>query len=173
MPIFQTEILSASDVCSNCFARQRRLSSKPLQRATHADTDEDGYPMQDDDGHWVSRYSERVTWQTFVDDVPGPVVHDAGTLFCDCGADGAYTRIWDARDLHTERRKALILAAVETLRAKGYRVDTRAFATAVVEQLPPAEQLGPHRKDIVNEAFKHAAETVCLETDSPPAKATP
>lgn len=173
MPIFQTEILSASDVCSNCFARQRRQSAKPLERATHADTDEEGYPVQDEDGHWVSRYSERVTWQTTVDDVPGPVVHEAGQLFCDCGADGAFTRIWDSRDVGLERRKALILSAIETLRAKGFRVDTRAFAEAVVDELPAPKQLAPHRADVVNTAFKTAAEAGCHEADPAEGRATP
>lgn len=173
MPIFQTEILNASDVCSNCFARQRRSRDRPLERATHADTDEDGYPIRDDDGHWVSRYSERVTWQTTVDDVPGPVVHEAGQLFCDCGADGAFTRIWDSRDVGVERRMELILSAIETLRAKGYRVDTRAFAETVVDELPRPKQLAPHRPDVVNTAFKTAAEAGCFEADSAAERATP
>ncbi len=155
MPIFQDEILSASDVCSNCFARQRREVSRGADKWGDEQT-----------------YFERCRWQTIVEDVPGPVVHDAGTLFCDCGAGGAYTRIWDARDLHTERRKALIFAAAETLQAKGFRV-TRRFAEIIVDELPPAGVLGPHRKDVVNEAFAKAAEAACLEADSPPAKATP
>lgn len=175
MSIFQSEILSASDVCSNCLARQRREAAQPLQRATHADRDEDGYPVQDDDGHWVRRHTERCRWQTTVDDVPGPVVTDAGMLFCDCGADGPYTRFLDSRDLlDAERRKALILAAVDTLEAKGYRVDTRRFAEIVVDVLPAPNKLAPHRKDVINEAFGRAAELAAVDdADASPAHARP
>jgi len=157
MPIFQSEILSASDTCSNCFARQRREVQKPGDK--YNDTTE--------------TYSERCRWQTSVEDVPGPVVHDAGTTFCDCGVDSAYGRIWDARDLDADRRKALILAAIDTLRAKGYRVDTRAFADAVVAELP--EPVGPHQKDVVNQAFATAAasDAVVDVPDATPTAARP
>lgn len=156
--IFQTEILSASDVCSNCLAKQRRDVEKPGDK--YDDTTE--------------TYSERCRWQTSVDDVPGPVVHDAGTIFCDCGADGAYTRIWDSRDIDAERRKALILTATETLRDKGFHVDIRRFAEIVVDELPSTDELAPHRKDVVNRAFATAAEeAVRLEADPTPARASP
>jgi hypothetical protein len=154
MPIFQTEILSASDVCSNCLARQRREVSRGVDSWGDEHT-----------------YSERCRWQTIVEDVPGPVVHEAGTLFCDCGAPGPYTRIWDSRDLDADRRTALILAAIDTLRAKGYRVDTRAFADAVVDALPPAGKLAPHRKDVVNEAFATAAASDAVVATPDPATA--
>lgn len=155
MPIFQTEILSASDVCSNCFARQRREVSAGV-----------------DDWGDEHTYSERVRWQTSVEDVPGPVVHEAGTLFCDCGAPGAYDRYWDARDVDADRRKALILTAADTLRAKGFRVPRR-FVEIVVDELP-TDAFGPHQKNVVNEAFASAAEeAVYPDPDTPPARASP
>jgi len=117
--------------------------------------------------------SERAIWQTSVEDVPGPVVHESGTLFCDCGAPGPYTRIWDSRDVDAERRKSLILAAVDTLEAKGYRVERR-FVEIVVDELPPAAELAPHRKDVLNQAFaKAAAEAVHPEPDATPTAARP
>jgi len=156
MPIFQQQILSASDTCNNCFARQRREASRGADKWGEEQT-----------------YSERCRWQTTVEDVPGPVVQDAGTLFCDCGADGPYTRIWDSRDVGAERRKSLILAAVDTLEAKGYRVERR-FVEIVVDELPPAAELAPHRKDVVNQAFaKAAAEAVHPEPDATPTAARP
>jgi len=156
MPIFQDQILSASDVCSNCFARQRREVSAGADSWGEEQT-----------------YSERCRWQTTVEDVPGPVVHESGTLFCDCGAPGPYTRVWDSRDLDVDRRKALILAAAETLRAKGFRVPRR-FAEIAVDELPPADGLAPHRKDVVNEAFATAAaEAVHPVPDAAPTAASP
>lgn len=190
MSVYQFEILDDSSVCSNCLRRQRRPASRPLSRGTHADVDEEGYPVQDGDGHFVSGYSERLQWRTIVEDVPGPVVSDAAEVFCECGADGPYTRIWSGVwhdcDVDRERLAELVKAVYHTLVAKGYRVDARRLGRAArdaYERLPRADaytdRYGPGIRDIaddqptcINDVLEAAVERGVLEDPEPAAKVT-
>lgn len=123
------------------------MASKPVKPA-HADHDDEGYPITDG-GQCVATFSERLQWQTTVDDLPDLVVHEAGTLFCDCGADGAYTRIWETADVDRDRLKSLLVILLESLKSKGFDVDARSFASAACEAfdlLPHVGGLGPFQE---------------------------
>jgi hypothetical protein len=117
LDLYQQELLNASDVCSNCFGRLRREAVRPRSKGRPDET-----------------YSERVRWQTTVDDVPGPVVHEQQQLFCDCGADGPFTRIWTDHDVDLERLIELTEQAFRTLRAAGYQLDARQLGRRAVQE---------------------------------------
>lgn len=91
---FQQELLNASDVCSNCFGRLHR------------------------DGGW---FRERVRWRTVVDEVPylHVNVRDQEQLFCECGAGGAFVRIWEDDDVWGQRFRELLTNALVTALHKG------------------------------------------------------
>lgn len=172
MPVYQSEILDASDVCSNCFGRQRRDAVRPRQ-------------YKDDD-----TYSERCRWQTSVEDVPGPVVHDAGHLFCDCGAHGAHARIWSGVwhdcDIDRERLAELAKTLYHTLDAKGHQLDPRVLgreARNQFERFPRADRYtrvyGPDIRDVaedqptcINDVFERAVEAALVDAVETAPKAT-
>ncbi|WP_407344227.1 hypothetical protein [Haloplanus litoreus] len=102
---FQDRILSAVDVCNNCFAvvREQRLKAKR---------------------NWeVSReaYWSRRNRQTTVEFAPADSVSEQKGIFCDCGVEGSYERIWDDREIGRDRFKRYIQQIVATLESKGSR----------------------------------------------------
>ena len=175
MSTFQELILNASDVCSNCFGKQRRKTSK-IVSAKNADTDDEGYPIQDDEGNFVSVYDERLQWMTTVEDVPGPTVREAGTLFCDCGAPGAFTRIWDRSDFHLERFAGMLELLMLTLEQKGHTVDEVPYCEAAWDAfhaLPEQGEFGPFRADRPTSANDVFAAAVDAGVTDCPADAEP
>lgn len=94
--MFQEHLLDSAHVCNNCFRRRRR----PAVRHRSHQPDE--------------TYSERIRWETIVEDVPGALASESKTVFCDCGVDGAFARIWDDREVDLERFATLLTNALET-----------------------------------------------------------
>ncbi|GAB6863199.1 peptide ABC transporter substrate-binding protein [Haloplanus litoreus] len=139
---FQDRILSAVDVCNNCFAvvREQRLKAKR---------------------NWeVSReaYWSRRNRQTTVEFAPADSVSEQKGIFCDCGVEGSYERIWDDREIGRDRFKRYIQQIVATLESKGLSVDRQRLAayalTAYDERLPP-DVVGPEPESVpsINEAL--------------------
>lgn len=118
---FQHAILSSSQICSNCFRRRRREAVRPREY----EPDE--------------TYDERIRWRTSVEDVPDVVVREQQAVFCECGVDSPYARIWDEDegDVDDERFAELLTNALVTLvrleeistRPEARRIAERAWAT--------------------------------------------
>lgn len=145
--MFQRELLSAHDVCSNCFGQRRREAVRETK--------------WDGEQHYYERTGRLTT--EYVPDVP---VTQARSVYCRCGADSAFTRIWDDAHIlaHRERFHGLVRNLIHTLEAKGYRVDRKCLAghaLAALDDVPHPEMCGPFQEGrplTVNDALAAGVE---------------
>ena len=131
--MFQSEILNAHDVCSNCFARRRREAIQLTK--------------------WGERrYFERNGDQLTTEYVPDVPAAQARSVHCRCGVDSAFTRTWDDaqvladRDRFRELLKQLIRAIDE---APGTTIDARrvaAHALTSYDRVPHPGTYGPFQE---------------------------
>lgn len=129
--MFQETILNAHDVCSNCFRQRRR---------------EVVQPTTDGDHHYFERTPHLNT--AHVPDVPAA---SSRRVYCECGADSAYTRQWTDEDVDRERFKAFVKRVIRTLDAVAcITVDRQQFAAAALrafDRIPDPDLYGPFRAD--------------------------
>ena len=108
-------ILDATDVCSNCHRQNRVERIDPTRNGFNDDT--------------VSHY-ERKRRETSVE-YPGVGTNptDCKGVFCGCGVEGAFERLWSPTAVDRGRFKQLLKATLGTVDAKG--VTLRKQETAV------------------------------------------
>ena len=130
--MFQEHVLNAHDICNNCMGRRRREALRPRKHAT----DEE--------------YYERVRWRTSVENTPATVVADSRRVFCKCGVDSAYTRIWEDEDVDRDRFKRMLKRLLDTLdEVAAVAVDHQrvaAHALDAFDRIPEADTHGPFRE---------------------------
>lgn len=139
---FQERILSAVDVCNNCFAlvREQRLKARRNWELSR-------------EAYWA-RDNQRTT----VEFAPADTVSEQKGIFCDCGVEGSFERLWADEDVTRDRFKTFIERVITTLETKGLELDRQRVAAyaldAYNERLPPAV-VGPQRPDApnINEAL--------------------
>lgn len=142
--MFQSELLNSSTVCSNCFGRRRREVVRPTRSG---------------DEHYHERFP-----RTSVEYVPcgrEESMSDSRTIFCECGADSAFTRIWTVYDIDDARFRELVQQTIRTLGDLGHEVDRKAFAMAALQEwrrVPTADEAGPRRPSVVDDALSMAVD---------------
>ena len=141
-PAYQEHVLSAPDVCSNCLRIVRE------ERHQHE-------PRRSDVSVQESQWSRRKD-TTEVAFGPADTASDQKGIFCECGVEGSFVRVWDDVDVDRERFRTLLKRLIQTLEHKGvsiHRKATVAHALDAFERLP-VEMEGPHRPDTsVDEAL--------------------
>jgi len=139
---FQERVLSAVDVCNNCFAivREQRLKARRNWELSR-------------EAYWSRRNR-----QTTVEFAPADSVSEQKGIFCDCGVEGSYERIWDDQEIGRDRFKRYIQQIVATLETKGLSVDRQrlaAYALAAYDERLPPDVIGPEPESTpsINEAL--------------------
>jgi len=107
---YADHLLDARDVCSNCFRKNRVERVDPVMSRSGL-------------RHELDSHYSRDRRETTVD------YHDGGDeppkskgVFCNCGVEGTFDRIWDPTDVDRERFKKLLKNAVVTLDRKGVSI---------------------------------------------------
>ena len=100
---YADHLLDAADVCSNCFRRVR------LERV---DQVRGGLTRQ------LDSHLERHPRRTSIEFAPHEIPARSKGVFCECGVEGAFERLWDPTAVDEERFKSLVKAAIRTLAEK-------------------------------------------------------
>jgi hypothetical protein len=103
MDIYQDHILDNPCVCNNCFRRRSRERHHRESRDPTEPTSATRSP------------TTRVRASTTVEHGPAESPSESQGVFCACGAESAFDRLWDGDSLTDERFKTLLVAVVETL----------------------------------------------------------
>ena len=138
--IFQEHVLSAPDVCNNCYRRIRRERHRTTSGTNRSDVSAEKTPYT-------------ATEQTGVEHTPARTASDSKRVFCTCGTDSAYQRIWtdgEDRCLRKRRVKDLVKRALATLEAKGVTLRRQTFAATALDHY--------YREHDLDAALKAAAE---------------
>lgn len=104
---YADHILDASDVCSNCLRVNRLERVDPVR----------GGLSRELDSH-LERHPRRTT----IEFGPHECPPQSKGVFCECGVEGAYERLWDPTDVDEERFKALLKRALRTLEERGVTI---------------------------------------------------
>jgi hypothetical protein len=102
--IYADLVLDSSDVCSNCF-RQVRVE--------RIDPTREGFA-----GEYEAHY-ERKKQTTTIEYAPHDIITRSKGVFCECGCESAYERLWDPTDVAKPRLRELLKNIIRTLDAKG------------------------------------------------------
>jgi len=115
---YADHILDAKDVCSNCLRQNRVERIDPV--------------MGSGLGHELDSHYSRDRRQTVIGFGPAEAVADSKGVFCECGVEGSYERIWDPEEVGEDRFRDLLVAAVATLERKDVSIRRRtALRTAL------------------------------------------
>ncbi|ADQ69257.1 ABC-type dipeptide transport system, periplasmic component [Halogeometricum borinquense DSM 11551] len=128
--ILQKRVFNAPDVCLNCHRRIRVERNRPeRQYSTDASTSESKWAR--------NRKTTTVAYG------PADAVSDAKGIWCDCGVEGSYVRIWDdeplpedenkTADVNAEQFRRLVQATIRILEDKGITLDRQAFASHALQ----------------------------------------
>ncbi|ELZ05576.1 hypothetical protein [Natrialba aegyptia] len=104
---YAQHLLDASDVCSNCLRKNRVERIDPVR----------GGLVTELDSH-LSRDETR----TSVGYGPADCVSEQKGVFCECGVEGAFERLWDPTAVAEDEFKTLVKAALATLAEKDVTV---------------------------------------------------
>lgn len=134
-PPFQEHVLNAPDVCSNCFRTIRRERAHTESRTLRGDVS-------------VTKSAfTRVRQTTSVEYPPGRTATDSIAVFCDCGTESAFDRVWSELDIDRDRFRTLIKHLLRTLDRKAVSVDRQALAAhalAAFDERPAPAFLGTY-----------------------------
>jgi hypothetical protein len=117
--IYADLVLDSSDVCSNCF-RQIKVQRIDPTREGFAGTEE------------FETHYERKKQTTTIEYAPHDIITRSKGVFCQCGCESAYERLWSPTDLEESRLKELLKNILRTLDAKGVTLKTKETAAYVL-----------------------------------------
>jgi len=147
MTAFQELILNDPAVCNNCLGPIRRERAQTQSRDPRNPTSVEKSPY--------TRHERR----TSVEHVPGgDGCTQSVAVFCECGVESAFMRLWDDGDdrcLRMGRFKDLLKRAIRTMEAKEVTLDR---ATAVRLALHHYRE-DHDANDALDQAFEAAIET--------------
>lgn len=115
---YADHILDSSDVCSNCFR---------TVRVERLDPTRNGFA-----GELESHY-ERKRKHTQIGYGPADSVTEIKGVFCNCGVEGSYERLWDPTDISEERLKELIKHCLRSLKSKGVTLKWKETAAYILQ----------------------------------------
>ena len=150
MTAFQELVLNDPEVCNNCFGRVRRERSQTQSSTFRSDVSAEKSPYT------------RVETQTTVDHVPGETPSRSVAVFCECGTESAFDRIWedsDDRCLTMRRLKDLLKSMVRTLEAKGVTLDRPTCIRLAIHYYRQHYDLNQAFEDALEAAIETAALT--------------
>lgn len=132
---FQEHVLNDPSVCNNCFRTIRREREHTESRTLRSDVS-------------VTKSAfTRVRQTTSVEYPPGTTASDAIAVFCHCGTEGAFDRVWDDIDCDRDRFRVFVQHLLQTLARKQVSVDRQrlaAHALAAFDERPPQHFLGTY-----------------------------
>lgn len=143
--IFQEHALSAPDVCNNCF---RRVREEREQRSSTGQATVE-----------LSPYTRDET-TTEIDSTPFGTPTRSTAIWCDCGVDSAYERIWDDGDeqcLTMHRFKTLLRRAIETLEAKDITLSRDVTVRIALQRYRDDHAFNDALEAAVNAGVHHSA----------------
>jgi len=124
MTAYQDLILNDPEVCNNCLGRIRLDRPVTQSRDPTAPTTVEKSPY--------TRHEHNTT----VEHVPGgDDTTQSVAVFCECGVESAYHRLWDDGDdrcLRMTRVRELLRNCIRTLEAKGVTLDRRTLARLAI-----------------------------------------
>lgn len=150
MTAFQELVLDDPEVCNNCFGRIRRERARTESSTLRLDVSVEKSPYT------------RVETQTTIDHVPGGTPSESVAVFCECGVESAYERIWtdgDDRCLRMRRVKDLLRAMIRTLEAKGVTLDRPTCIRLAIHYYREDHDLNTAFQDALEAAIETAALT--------------
>lgn len=100
-------ILDASDVCSNCFRLVRQERVDPVRVGLTRELDS---------------HLERDPRRTTIGYGPHECPPRSKGVFCECGVEGSFERLWDPTAVDEDRFKQLVKVALRTLEEKDVRI---------------------------------------------------
>ncbi|MFA1612036.1 peptide ABC transporter substrate-binding protein [Halobellus rubicundus] len=170
-PTYQERVLNAPDVCQNCLrlVREERQPRDPDRTRSDVTVRESRWSRRKDTTEVAFGPAETVTAQK--------------GIFCDCGVEGSFVRVWNDHEVGRDRFRELLKRLVHSLEHKGVSLDREAtvrHALAAFGRLPE-EAVGPHRPDVsVDDALAEGiryglaraevqARTETTDESSPPA----
>lgn len=104
---YADHILDASDVCSNCFSKNRLERVDPVRGTIHRELDS---------------HLERDPQRTEIGYGPSEAMSDSKGVFCTCGVEGPFERFWDPTEVSEERFRDLVKNAIRTLEEKDVEI---------------------------------------------------
>jgi hypothetical protein len=129
-PAYQEHVLNAVDVCQNCLRIVRE------ERQPHE-------PRRSDVSVRESKWSRRRD-TTAVAYGPADSPSEAKGVFCDCGVEGSFTRIWDDEDITREQFREFVKRLVQSLEHKGVSVDRKTTVAHALDAYD--DRSGPYRR---------------------------
>jgi hypothetical protein len=106
-------ILDARDVCNNCFRKNRVERVDPVMSRAGLRHELDSHFARD----------KRETVLDWHDGGERPT--EAKGVWCNCGVEGSYDRLWEPNNLDRERFKTLLKQAVISVEQKGVTLKRR------------------------------------------------
>jgi hypothetical protein len=116
---YQERVLNAPDVCSNCLRRTR------VERQQRPDLGRSDVSVRESE--WSRNRQE-----TTVEYAPAETASESKGVFCQCGVEGSYERVWADRDVDRDHFKQLVQRLIATIRAKGIALDAEALAATAL-----------------------------------------
>lgn len=113
---YQEHVLNAPDVCNSCFSLVRVERERPPVKWRPAE-----------------RFYARNQATTSVEHVQAETVSETKQVFCECGADSAFTRVWNWRDVDRERFKQLLQQLIRSVERKGLQVARQPMAAHALQ----------------------------------------
>lgn len=156
MTLYQEHVLNAPDVCNNCFALVRIERERTTSATQRSDVSVEKTPYT------------RVDTTTSVEYTPAETASDSKTVFCECGVESSYHRIWqdDDRCPTMPRFKHYLKTLMRTLDEKGVTLNRETCAGIAIQ----------HYRDEndINQAFSSAVKTAVqtAAANQPRAKAS-
>lgn len=102
---YADHILDANDVCSNCFSKNRVERVDPVMSSS-------------DFRHELDSHYSRDPKRTTIGFGPSDVPARSKGIFCNCGVEGSFERLWEPKEVSQDKFKELLKSAVRTLREK-------------------------------------------------------
>lgn len=142
---YQEHILNSPAVCSNCMAVVREERTDYLPASLHTSPVTHETPTAEGrDGKLrvVQSYYGRTKDATTVDHPPSTSPTDSRRVFCACGVDSAFTRLWDEWDIDDVAFTNLLDRFRATVGRLDITADTRALTDHAWSHFADRETVG-------------------------------
>lgn len=134
--ILQERIFNAPDVCLNCHRRVRVERERPNHHPVIDGAIDYTTPVSVEEATWA-----RDPQTTTVEYGPAEYASESKGIWCACGVEGSYVRIWNDipvpddgdPDVDDEQFRELVQATIRVLESKGVSLDRLTFARHALE----------------------------------------
>jgi len=116
---YQERVWNAADVCVNCLRVVREERPTPPEWRQRDSIEEADYSRRRD--------------TTEVAYGPGETVSEHKGIFCECGVEGSFVRVWRDEDVDADRFRTLLKRLLESLEHKGVTVDRKTMISHALQ----------------------------------------